>query len=251
MHSWCSINEANVIILHALPSIWTSPFSLPLFIRPPPVPRRLRSNTRLFVRSFLRVRLSDELLVPRRYLSLQEHLSSLPGCPLQEGKGGIYLIPEPSTEPRRPQTLSKYLLNWTKLSSNDPHWLEGETGNHKFCIWSWRVLCDVGRACFLSAPRCLSSHSTGFDQLTSPVIPGSGDILKSPSPTACSQFSVPSVTPDTELIRRRKALIQLGEGLLLPCLMGLRAVLSKFSRNREKAQRLLLSQWAGLSEDRD
>lgn len=98
----------------------------------------------------------------------------------------------------------------------------------------------------------LSPHSGGFNRLTSPVLSGSEDTLKSPSPNSpvCNSQSS-SAPPDTELIRHRKALIQLGEGLLLPCLMGLKAVLSKFSRNRENAQRLLLNPVGSLSEDRD
>ena len=89
--------------------------------------------------------------------------------------------------------------------------------------------------------RVCPPPSEGFNQLISPVPPGSEDTLKSPSPSTLSLLLSPSVSPDTDLIRSMNALIQVGEDLTLPCPTGLRAVLSKFSGNREKAQRLLLS----------
>lgn len=105
----------------------------------------------------------------------------------------------------------------------------------------WQVLCDIGWALpslFLSIHPPEWRDWMRWSQRFFPMLK---TLWSLPSPTAlvpnCQPLSVP---PDSELIRPTKAPVQFGEGLLLPCLVGLKAILSKFSRNGEKAQRLLL-----------
>ena len=83
--------------------------------------------------------------------------------------------------------------------------------------------------------------------MTSEVLPSSKDTLK---PLFPNRALFPIAHPPQPLQMQTSSdpwrpqshlgWASLGDGFLLPCLMGLKAILSKFSRNRGKAQRLLL-----------
>lgn len=103
----------------------------------------------------------------------------------------------------------------------------------------------------------LSVHSPtvkGLNSMIVKVLPSSEDTLKSPSPNRpCSQLPAPLSRSRRRTHQTHEGPIKFGEGLLLPCLVGLGAILSKFSRNRDTAERLLLkpSGQTSLSEDGD